>query len=219
MRNFTLFSLLFFFSPFLLHSQFSWQKLNGPSGGGFRVYAGKDGYIFTIEFGNILYRSNNGGQSWEKMPVTPANIWYWPLVVGADGNLYAGKSNSLYRSVNNGQSWTLLNNNIFHESIFALPGGEILIGDYNENIKRSTDNGQTWVTVAAGRTPAAGLPGTPITATYMPGPNTRQAAKMAKSGALRIKDLPGQLPWKPTICGLTNWLFRQTAPFLSAPKT
>jgi uncharacterized repeat protein (TIGR01451 family) len=148
MRNFTLLSLLFFSLPLLLNAQLSWQKLNGPSGGGYRVYPGKDGYIFSVESGNALYRSGNGGQSWEKMPQTPANIWYWPLVVGADGNMYAGKSQQLYRSTNNGVSWTLLNNNIFHESIYALPGGEILIGDYSDKIKRSTDNGQTWTVVS-----------------------------------------------------------------------
>ncbi|MCC6462469.1 MAG: hypothetical protein IT260_18520 [Saprospiraceae bacterium] len=142
--------------PGLRAQTISWQQLGGPFGGGRPVYEGKPGNLFLIYGDNELYRSTNGGASWQKMPTTPASIWYWPLVVGGDGNLYAGKSNELYRSTNNGQSWTLLTE-IDHESIGALPGGEILIGTYNKSIRRSTNNGQTWTDVATGVDATAGF--------------------------------------------------------------
>lgn len=145
MKKVFLLTLLFLSFSFSLSAQFNWQKLNGPSGGGYRVLPGKNGYIFTIYDG--LYRSNNNGQSWEKMPAAPPGSWYKPVSVGADGNLYAGSGNQLYRSTDNGSTWNLLNNNIYYEAIFGLPGGEILVGD-NTRILRSADNGQSWLAVA-----------------------------------------------------------------------
>jgi uncharacterized repeat protein (TIGR01451 family) len=137
--------LFLFFTTIVSLSAQSWQKLGGPFGGGSMVYPGKPGFLFMILQDNELYRSSDGGVNWEKMPVTPANIWYWPLVVGADGNLYAGQSSKIFRSVDNGQSWAQIGS-VSHNTIFALPSGEILIGT-SQGIKRSTDNGQTWVLV------------------------------------------------------------------------
>ncbi len=138
--------LFFLFSTIVSLSAQSWQKLGGPFGGGSFVYPGKPGFLFMILADNELYRSSDGGVNWQKMPVTPANIWYWPLVVGADGNLYAGQSNKIFRSVDNGQTWAQISS-VSHETIFALPNGEILLGTY-QGIKRSIDNGQTWSVVA-----------------------------------------------------------------------
>jgi len=131
----------------LFAQSISWQQLSGPAGGsGSFVQAGKDGFLFTILYDNLLYRSADGGLNWQKMPQTPANIWYWPLSVGYDGNLYAGKSYELHRSVNDGQSWTKLNfNNGSVEAATGLPGNVILVGSYGK-IYRSGDGGQTWTT-------------------------------------------------------------------------
>jgi photosystem II stability/assembly factor-like uncharacterized protein len=149
MKNFKLLAcLLLGFLPMLLSSQtISWQKVNGPSGGGNRVYPGKDGYIFTILDQNELYRSNNSGESWQKMPNVPASIWYWPLTVGADGNLYNANSQKIYRSTDNGASWSPIST-VNIESVYGLPGGIILTWDYSNNLKRSADDGLTWDTVA-----------------------------------------------------------------------
>ncbi|MFN0176265.1 MAG: hypothetical protein ACKVU0_16585 [Saprospiraceae bacterium] len=92
-----------------------------------------------------LYRSSDGGHQWQKMPLTPADSWSWPLVAGADGNLYAGKHNKLHQSTDNGETWSEIST-ISHETIYALPGGEILIGTPG-GIKRSIDNGGSWQTV------------------------------------------------------------------------
>lgn len=136
---------VFFLFPLFLSAQ-SWQKLGGPPGGGGLVFPGKQGYLFMRKkFHPELYRSSDGGHQWQKMPLTPADSWFWPLVAGADGNLYAGKNNKLHQSTDNGETWNEIST-IAHETIYALPGGEILIGTPG-GIKRSIDNGGTWQTV------------------------------------------------------------------------
>jgi uncharacterized repeat protein (TIGR01451 family) len=138
--------LFFLFSTIVSLSAQSWQKLGGPFGGGGFVYPGKSGFLLMILPYNELYRSSDGGVNWQKMPATPASTWTSPLVVGADGNLYAGEGNKIFRSVDNGQSWTQIGS-VSHKTIYALPSGEILVGTY-QGIKRSIDNGQTWAVVA-----------------------------------------------------------------------
>ncbi len=145
-----------------LRSQnFSWQQLGGPFGGGSKVYAGKQGFLFMIFQDNVLYRSGDNGDSWQKMPPTPANIWYWPLVVAPDGNLYAGQNDKLYRSTDNGETWNQIST-IYQDKITALPSGEILVSDSGE-IKRSTDNGQNWTTVYSGLNTSGGFAYDPAT--------------------------------------------------------
>jgi len=136
------------FSAFLNAQNITWEKLNGPSGGTGQVYQGKDGYLILKSEYNRLYRSNNGGQSWDLLPPVPSSPFGVWIVVGADRNLYTGHVNKLYQSLDNGLSWTLLNDNISNRTIFALPGGELLVGTSGGQIKRSVDNGQTWAVVA-----------------------------------------------------------------------
>ena len=140
------------------HSQIvSWQHLNGPFGGHGEVYAGKQGYIFMALHDNVLYRSADNGITWQKMPPTPADIWYWPLTVAPDGNLYAGKIETLYRSVDQGQTWGQIGS-VYHDIITALPSGEMLVATaFPKEIKRSTDGGQTWATVSSGIDAAGGF--------------------------------------------------------------
>jgi uncharacterized repeat protein (TIGR01451 family) len=140
------FFLFFLFTSFLSLSAQSWQKLGGPFGGGGIVYSGKPGFLFMILEDNELYRSSDGGDNWQKMPVTPVSSWTSPLVVAADGNLYAGQGSKIFRSTDNGETWAQISS-VAHISIFALPGGELLVGSY-QGLKRSIDNGQTWTTVA-----------------------------------------------------------------------
>lgn len=147
--NFLCVCLSLFLLPFCLNAQnITWEKLNGPSGGTGEVYQGKDGYLILKSEYNRLYRSNNGGQSWDLLPPVPSSPFGVWIVVGADRNLYTGHVNKLYQSVDNGLSWTLLNDNISNRTIFALPGGELLVGSSSGQIKRSVDNGQTWAVVA-----------------------------------------------------------------------
>ncbi len=142
------FLLVFLFTSLLSLSAQSWQKLGGPFGGGGIVYPGKPGFLFMILEDNELYRSSDGGDSWQKMPVPQVISWSSQLVVGADGNLYAGQGqgSKIFRSEDNGETWAQISS-VSHWTIFGLPGGEILVGT-SQGIKRSVDNGLTWTIVA-----------------------------------------------------------------------
>ncbi len=135
--------------PYCLNAQnITWQKLNGPSGGTGEVYPGKDGYLILLDGGHSVFRSNDGGHSWERMPGVPTEGSFWPLAVGADGNLYTGNYVNIYRSENNGESWSLLSSGIDVLSVYALPDGVLLVGTGDDEIIRSADNGQTWQVAA-----------------------------------------------------------------------
>ncbi|MFM9951357.1 MAG: hypothetical protein ACKV1O_25710 [Saprospiraceae bacterium] len=139
--------LSLFTLPFCLNAQnITWEKLNGPSGTTGQVYQGKDGFLILRAQNGRIYRSNNGGQSWEQMPPIPPGFSF---VVGADQNLYVGDSDKIHRSSDNGLTWALLSDNIANYSVFALPDGELLVGTFNNQIKRSVDNGLTWQVVAS----------------------------------------------------------------------
>lgn len=223
MKNELFYLSILMFLTFSLPSQnLTWEKVNGPYGGIGKVSTGKDGYLILETSNNIIYRSNNGGVSWERMPATPANIWHWPLEVGADHNLYAGQSQSLFRSTDNGESWTLLNNQISYETVFALPGGEILLGT-TEGIKRSSDNGQSWQLVSGGTDAGGGFAYNPFNGDvytwsgYTPSGELSTLLRSSDQGltwsvALQVPELNGdQMAFSPNgtiFLGARNYIWR-----------
>jgi photosystem II stability/assembly factor-like uncharacterized protein len=127
----------------------NFEKLNGPYGGGSKVYEGKNGVLFQI-FKNtsssaVIYKSDDDGLSWLKMPATPVS--YALPVVGLDGNLYCTVSNTtkIYKSSDDGLSWILMKPLpiINMRSMVVLPDGTILISTITE-LYRSSNNGLDW---------------------------------------------------------------------------
>ncbi len=146
-------SLVFLLTIFLFHSGIDaqiFEKLNGPYGGGAKVYEGKTGVLFQILnhpdlYTNVLYKSLNGGSSWTRLPASPATLESDPVEVGLDGNLYCAKSEKLYKSLNDGQSWVSVNSpgNPFIQSFTALPNTNLLLAA-SDQVYQSSDNGQNW---------------------------------------------------------------------------
>jgi len=161
-RAFPLILISVLFSSHDLPAQvYSWEKTGTPSGGGSLVHAGKPGNLFVMLDQNNLYRSNDNGNSWQKIGDFPENIWAWPLTVGNDGNLYGRQGNILFRSADNGATWQPLCT-LEHEFLFAFPTGEILACNLSFQIRRSTDDGQTWTTVHASTSRISGFAYNPL---------------------------------------------------------
>ncbi len=127
----------------------NYEKLNGPYGGGAKVYEGKNNVLYQVLYehnGNlVLYKSINGGTSWSRTPQTPARIKQDPLEVGLDGNLYCAKNDKLYTSQNSAVTWANINSPATDVviSITALPNGTLLMSQ-SDQIFQSSNGGQNW---------------------------------------------------------------------------
>ncbi|MBK8296626.1 MAG: hypothetical protein IPK91_04970 [Saprospiraceae bacterium] len=144
-----------FWCLLLFHTSLSaqnYERLNGPYGGGSKVYEGKNGILFQRLFEDddlaVLFRSVDGGATWKKMPTPAARQVYDPFTVAYNGNLYGAAGKNLYVSVNDGQSWSGLNSPTAEAivNVNALPNGVLLVSDY-EKVYRSINNGQSWIAV------------------------------------------------------------------------
>lgn len=144
--------LCILFGSFLNLNAQIYEKLNGPYGGGSKVYEGKNGILFQRLFEDddlaILFRSVDGGATWKKMPTPAARQVYDPFTVAYNGNLYGAAGKNLYVSVNDGQSWSGLNSPTAEAivNVNALQNGVLLVSDY-EKVYRSINNGQSWTAV------------------------------------------------------------------------
>lgn len=144
-----------FWCLLLFHTSLSaqnYERLNGPYGGGAKVYEGKNGILFQRLFEDddlaVLFRSVDGGVTWKKLPTPAARQVYDPFTVAYNGNLYGAAGKNLYVSVNDGQSWSGLNSPTAEAivNVNALPNGVLLVSDY-EKVYRSINNGQSWIVV------------------------------------------------------------------------
>lgn len=68
------------------------------------------------------------------------------IVVDSNNNLYMIGGRGLRKSVNNGESWTLINGDVFGNSLTLVDDHTMLIGDWGGAF-RSTDCGNTWDTI------------------------------------------------------------------------
>ncbi|MBK8449229.1 MAG: hypothetical protein IPL42_04030 [Saprospiraceae bacterium] len=148
-KHVLIFTFIGFIFSQVLHAQI-YEKLNGPYGGGAKVYEGKSGNLFQFYYDTddnlVIYRSVNGGSYWNRMPNSPMKTSYDPIVVGLDGNLYGALNDKIYTSVNNGQSWGTIkspNTNPIR-TVQALPNGVLLIAQ-EDKVYQSSNNGLNWV--------------------------------------------------------------------------
>ncbi len=130
------------------YSQISWEQLSGPYGGEVTSLGGNpEDYLFAVLRDDILFRSNDGGQTWEKVLNDPADGFNSEIVLGLDHKLYARHVSSFQVSEDNGNSWIEVNPLVegLHDFI-VLPSG-IIIGAGADSFIRSTDGGLNWETV------------------------------------------------------------------------
>ncbi len=141
----------------LLYSTFSsfsqtipFQKVNGLAGNNNLSYVigDQNGNLYAVANDNFdangfIYRSQNGGVSWQKLNFTCSYARIAP-----NGTLFGIKSNALSRSVNQGQTWTLVNTSFSaaYSTLEILPSGTLLYATYN-TLLRSTDNGTSWTEI------------------------------------------------------------------------
>jgi photosystem II stability/assembly factor-like uncharacterized protein len=147
------------FLTITVYSQNFWQPLNGPSGGLVAEFgiSPSTGNLFASTFGTGIMRSTDNGNSW----IQTVNGFPSPLfdngtvtiAFNQAGHIFASSfTKGLFRSTNNGDSWehTGLTSGIIEAVIVTQNGSIFAASAGNYNIKRSTDNGTSWITLTGG---------------------------------------------------------------------
>ncbi len=131
-----------------------WQQTNGPEGGyvfglGVNPNPAK-GYMFAAVMGAGVYRSTDGGSSWERVFVSMGNandtFWSGGIAVTQMGTVLASTGH-LFRSADDGHTWTpVVDPEAQGESIAVNPtNGHIFLGRGGDVVVAvSTDDGETW---------------------------------------------------------------------------
>jgi photosystem II stability/assembly factor-like uncharacterized protein len=122
-----------------------------------------DGTLFFCYLG--LFRSTNGGASWDKLPLPPAASVVREVAVSpdfaADGTVFAGTNGvGVFRSTDGGDTWNELMGGLpagvktrrIRFSPDHAVDGTVFLATWSSGLLRSTDGGDTWSAVGAGLT-------------------------------------------------------------------
>src|SRR5262249_39742382 len=96
-------------------SRFSASR--SPSGAGNIIFAGT--------YGLGMFRSTDGGQSWEKINNGLLALYESALAINANGDIFVGAdfvngAGGVYRSTDNGDNWAEINHGVIQTDVRAL---------------------------------------------------------------------------------------------------
>jgi photosystem II stability/assembly factor-like uncharacterized protein len=124
----------------------TWIRIKHPGGASLVLADGPYLYIASSGSHQGLYRSSNGGATWDTL--APGSRSFLAQAMRADGNsLYIASSRGLFRSTDSGSSWAELSaeSKSAGIQILACQGSTLYAGSYM--LFRSTDQGVTWISL------------------------------------------------------------------------
>ena len=141
--------LLISFSYKFLYSQNYWERTSGPGTVTVYDFVFKDNLILCGTYLGGMYKSTDGGDTWQHIENEFSSNSVYALELLSDGNILAGTGSGIHLSSDNGESW-------FHSSLvdeiittFKIDGAGTIYACsfYSSNVFRSTDNGLNWVEI------------------------------------------------------------------------
>lgn len=110
-----------------------------------------------VDDGGGLYRSSNGGQSWQKINLGTGSARTYTFAPTNANIRYAsfgswGESGGFYRSTNGGVNWTSIPTTTIPATVIAVAihpqnPNVVLAGTSGAGLYRSTNGGETWIQV------------------------------------------------------------------------
>ena len=95
-----------------------------------------------------VYRSSDGGATWEEASKGLTNLHIESLEVGVDGMLYAGTDGGVFRSIDKGEAWEEVDNEVlgaYNIRAMAVNAENALFaGTHGAGVYRSLDAGASW---------------------------------------------------------------------------
>ena len=103
------------------------------------------GRLFLAAESGVVYRSEDGGDTWRELPSPYAGSWFGVLPLDEDRVLLLGLRGHLFRSEDAGESWTQVATatTATLTSAVRLPRGGVLVTGLGGTLLRSRDDGRT----------------------------------------------------------------------------
>lgn len=113
--------------------------------------------MFAGTLGDGIYRSTDGGITWNAASTGLTNYYVEEILV-SDSNIFVGTwGGGVFLSTNNGFSWTSTSQKGTHVSSFAKMGNNLFTGTGLSGIYISNDNGASWNNVIGNGIIASGI--------------------------------------------------------------
>lgn len=126
-----------------------WQKTNGPGSNMVVDLVEHKGKLFLGTEGGV-YFSTDSGMTWTYTSQdieNPRGLYY---LISTPTNLIAAGLNGIYLSSDEGISWSQHSSGMSAVNEMAINNSSIFAGTEFDLVKRSTDGGQTWVSIGTG---------------------------------------------------------------------
>ena len=121
------------------------------------VATGEMNYSLDSYFGDGIFKSSDGGNSWTKIATTAVGSYFSSIVINPQNSniLYVAGSNGVYRSTDAGTTWQSMNTGGYANALVMNPINPYVLytatGAYGQNtISKTTDGGLTWNSLSNG---------------------------------------------------------------------
>ena len=131
-----------------------WERTGGPEGGNIlSLVAGPSGDLYARSYWGLVYRSLDSGSSWTSIPDLGAgcsracaecDCGAGSIAVAPGGAVYAASGSRIFRSDDHGESWAATGFSGNAYAIAISPAGTVFVSDSSDQVRVSTDGGQTW---------------------------------------------------------------------------
>jgi photosystem II stability/assembly factor-like uncharacterized protein len=97
--------------------------------------------------GGGVYRSDNGGGSWQRIGLKDANVWHVAIDPTSSQTVYASTHQTLFRTVNGGRNWTAISppgSGEIHDVTVDPMVSTTVFAATDGGVFRSFDSGNSW---------------------------------------------------------------------------